>query len=162
MFLLLLPLSPVRHGWWWCGSRGTLRAARDRAVADPGPVAHRLSGFPAFRLSEPDGLTGIKTGSNVNRERKCFSAAIRPDLAAVDGQIAQRAGGMAVVPDNGEPLSPQAADLVRRIAHVFLDEPAVCVPRTSSTSCDQAVFVDHAADASVSPDVVSLNIDWFG
>jgi DNA-binding PucR family transcriptional regulator len=31
---------------------------------------------------------------------------------------------MAVVPDNGQPLSPQAADLVRRIARVFLDEPA--------------------------------------
>jgi len=28
------------------------------------------------------------------------------------------------VADNGEPLSPQAADLVRRIARVFLDEPA--------------------------------------
>jgi DNA-binding PucR family transcriptional regulator len=31
---------------------------------------------------------------------------------------------MAVVPDAGEPLSPQAADLVRRIARLFLDEPA--------------------------------------
>ena len=31
---------------------------------------------------------------------------------------------MAVVPDAGEPLSPQAADLVRRIARAVLDEPA--------------------------------------
>jgi DNA-binding PucR family transcriptional regulator len=31
---------------------------------------------------------------------------------------------MAVVADAGEPLSPQAADLIRRIARVFLDEPA--------------------------------------
>ena len=31
---------------------------------------------------------------------------------------------MAVVPDAGEPLSPQAADLIRQIAQVFLDEPA--------------------------------------
>jgi DNA-binding PucR family transcriptional regulator len=31
---------------------------------------------------------------------------------------------MAVMADAGEPLSPQAADLVRRIARVFLDEPA--------------------------------------
>ena len=38
----------------------------------------------------------------------------------------------------------------------------LCVPRTLSTSCDQAVFVDHATDASVSPDVVSLKIDRFG
>jgi hypothetical protein len=31
---------------------------------------------------------------------------------------------MGGVPDAGEPLSPQAADLVRRIARVFPDEPA--------------------------------------
>ena len=31
---------------------------------------------------------------------------------------------MAVVPDVGESLSPEAADLVRRVARVFLDEPA--------------------------------------
>ena len=36
------------------------------------------------------------------------------------------------------------------------------VPRTSSTSCDQAVFVDHAADARVSSDTVLLKIDRFG
>ena len=31
---------------------------------------------------------------------------------------------MAVVADTREPLSPQAADLIRQIAQVFLDEPA--------------------------------------
>src|SRR6476646_3864730 len=62
--------------------------------------------------------------SSVNRERGCFSAAIRPNSVSVGGQIAQHAGRMAVVPDAGEPLSPQAADLVRRFARVFLDEPA--------------------------------------
>ncbi len=41
-------------------------------------------------------------------------------------------------------------------------EANLCVPRILSTSCDQAVFVDHATDASVSPDVVSLKIDRFG
>jgi hypothetical protein len=38
----------------------------------------------------------------------------------------------------------------------------VWVPRISSTSCDQAVFVDHAADARVSSDTVLLKIDRFG
>jgi hypothetical protein len=38
----------------------------------------------------------------------------------------------------------------------------VWVPRISSTSCDQAVFVDHATDARVSSDTVLLKIDWFG
>jgi len=36
------------------------------------------------------------------------------------------------------------------------------VPRTSSTSCDQPVFVDHAIDASVPSDTVLLKIDPFG
>ena len=31
---------------------------------------------------------------------------------------------MAVVPEAGEALSPQAADLIRRVARVVLDEPA--------------------------------------
>jgi len=38
----------------------------------------------------------------------------------------------------------------------------LCVPKTLPTSYDQAVFVDRAADARVSPDVVSLKIDRFG
>jgi hypothetical protein len=39
---------------------------------------------------------------------------------------------------------------------------ALWVPRTSSTSCDEAVFVDHATDASVSSDAVLLKVDRFG
>jgi len=35
----------------------------------------------------------------------------------------------------------------------------VWVPRTASTSCDQAVFVDQAAGARVSSDAVRLKID---
>jgi hypothetical protein len=37
----------------------------------------------------------------------------------------------------------------------------LCVPKTSSTSCDQAIFVDHATGASVSSDTVLLKIDPF-
>jgi DNA-binding PucR family transcriptional regulator len=40
------------------------------------------------------------------------------------GRLHNGLGRLAAVPDTGEPLSPQAADLVRRIARVFLDEPA--------------------------------------
>ncbi len=36
------------------------------------------------------------------------------------------------------------------------------VPKTSSTSCDQAIFVDQATGASVSSDAVLLEIDRFG
>ena len=36
------------------------------------------------------------------------------------------------------------------------------VPKTSSTSCDQAIFVDQATDASLSPDAVLAEIDRLG
>ena len=38
----------------------------------------------------------------------------------------------------------------------------LCVPKTSSTSRDQAIFVDQATDASVSSDAVLLKVDRFG
>jgi hypothetical protein len=36
------------------------------------------------------------------------------------------------------------------------------VPKTSSTSCGQAVFVDQATDASLSSDAVLSEIDRLG
>jgi hypothetical protein len=38
----------------------------------------------------------------------------------------------------------------------------LCVPKTSFKSCDQAIFVDQATDASVSSDALLLKIDRFG
>jgi len=61
---------------------------------------------------------------NVDGQSKRFSAAIRLDPAVLAGQIAQHAGRVDVVADAGELLSPQAAELVRRIARMILDEPA--------------------------------------
>ena len=37
--------------------------------------------------------------------------------------------------------------------------PTLWVPKTSSRSCDQAIFVDQASDASVFPDAALLKID---
>ena len=39
---------------------------------------------------------------------------------------------------------------------------AVCAPITSSASCDEAVFVDQAADVSMSSDTVLIEVDRFG
>jgi hypothetical protein len=38
----------------------------------------------------------------------------------------------------------------------------LCVPKTLSASCDQAIFVDQAASASLSSDAVVVEVDWFG
>jgi hypothetical protein len=39
---------------------------------------------------------------------------------------------------------------------------ALCVPKTSSRSCEQAIFVDQATDASLPPEAVLLKVDRFG
>jgi hypothetical protein len=39
---------------------------------------------------------------------------------------------------------------------------SLCVPKTSSTSHDQAVFVDQATDVSLFPDAVLVEIDRLG
>ena len=43
-----------------------------------------------------------------------------------------------------------------------LKDGDVCVPKTSSTSSDQAVFVDQATDAGLPSNAVPAEIDWFG
>jgi hypothetical protein len=38
----------------------------------------------------------------------------------------------------------------------------LCVPTTSSASCDQAIFVDQASDVGLFPDAVVVEIDRLG
>jgi hypothetical protein len=49
-------------------------------------------------------------------------------------------------------------------ARIWLRERlgALWVPRTSSTSRDQAILVDQATDASLSPDAILIEIDRIG
>ena len=57
----------------------------------------------------------------------------------------------------------EALAKVERAFRAFsADLDILWTPETSSTSRDQAVFVDHATEVSVFSDVVLLKIDWFG
>jgi hypothetical protein len=42
------------------------------------------------------------------------------------------------------------------------DAQSLCVPKTLSTSCDQAIFVDQATDASLPSDAVVLKATGSG
>jgi hypothetical protein len=44
-------------------------------------------------------------------------------------------------------------------AQAQLPGQGLCVPKMSSTSCDQAVFVDQATDTSLPSDAVLVEID---
>ncbi len=56
---------------------------------------------------------------------------------------------------------PQAAMTPAQVTGVIATQ-RLWVPRTSSMSCDQPVFVDHATDASVPSDAVLLKVGPFG
>ena len=58
----------------------------------------------------------------------------------------------------GQATTILAADLF----HVDTVLLRLCVPKTSSTSCDQAVFVDQATDMCLSSDAVLVEIDRLG
>jgi hypothetical protein len=70
-------------------------------------------------------------------------------------------GGLAV--PGGEPVIGQAqvdpGGLDRGVPGLGLH---LCVPKTSSTSCDQAIFVDQATGASLFSDAVLAGVDWRG
>ena len=70
-------------------------------------------------------------------------------------------------PAPGPRPAPELARYDRRaITHGGPAAPAapaaLCVPKTSSTSCDQAVFVDQATGVSLPSDAVPVEIDRFG
>jgi hypothetical protein len=52
--------------------------------------------------------------------------------------------------------------LVVLVGRSLLPGLVVCVPKTLSTSCGQAIFGDGAAGQSPSSDAVLLYFDWFG
>ena len=71
---------------------------------------------------------GAVTDSHGNGGSKCFSAAIYPGSVVIGGQTAQQVGRMAVVPDAGEPFSPQAAAICGRRRGRTGWLPNLCVP----------------------------------
>jgi hypothetical protein len=70
---------------------------------------------------------------------------------------------MAVVPGAGEPLSPQAADLVRRIARMVLDEPAGLMAEVYaavSAAADEPLRSEPVLAAEVDASTRANVLDW--
>jgi DNA-binding PucR family transcriptional regulator len=70
---------------------------------------------------------------------------------------------MAVVPDAGEPLSPQAADLVRRIARGVLDEPADLMAEVQaavSAAADEPLRSEPVLAAEVAASTQANVLHW--
>jgi hypothetical protein len=91
------------------------------------------------------------------------------DVARTDCEIGDRNLGSAIPFEPrvrlarkraGILLGPCLENVRRAAAKAVLS--TLCVPITSSTSCHQAVFVDQAADPSLSSDAVQVEVDRFG
>jgi hypothetical protein len=97
------------------------------------------------------------TVGHVNRERRCFSAAFRPDSALVDGHSAQQAGRMAVVLDAGE--HRPCSQLPVRPA---FPPRAPCVPdkRVKPVLGGNSFGVYHLEQAAQVADPVDLAWTW--
>jgi DNA-binding PucR family transcriptional regulator len=70
---------------------------------------------------------------------------------------------MAVVPEAAEPLSPQAADLVRRIARAILDEPAELMDQVQaavSAAADEPLRSEPVLAAEVAASTRSNVLAW--
>ena len=70
---------------------------------------------------------------------------------------------MTVVPEAGEPLSPQAADLVRRIARTVLDEPAALMDQIQaavSAAADEPLRSEPVLAAEVAASTRSNVLYW--
>ena len=121
--------------------------------------------------------------------RRAIESVVRPgdivlDVGAGSGILsvfAARAGAARVYAVERTPAAVLARELaaangvaeIVRVIHgdvtdVELPERAdvivseLWVPRISSTSCDQAIFVDHATDSRAPSDTVLLKVDGFG
>jgi hypothetical protein len=70
--------------------------------------------------------------------------------------------GCLTVLSRGQASKDAELSVLRHENAVLRRQIGLWVPRISSTSCDQAVFVDHAADARMSSDTVLLKIGRFG
>ena len=106
----------------------------------------------------PDGLADAGAASdpsdNPGRAVPVQPAAIRsqedrPFAAFTDGQIDRPR--RARCQRDGDDLAAFSGDGQRPVAAFGAE---LCVPKTSSASCDQPIFVDQASDASVSSDAV--------
>jgi hypothetical protein len=85
---------------------------------------------------------------------------VRPGGVVMPQVLGQRPAQMMIIDDQQlvEELPPKGPDHPRADGVIR----GLWVPRTSSTSCDQPVFVDHATDASAPSDTVLLKIDRLG
>jgi hypothetical protein len=120
-----------------CTGLGTLAARRFNPVM---PSAVRFSKGPYLAL----------IAEELGRSRRRSRVAGRYNLVLCPACASREPARSACTGGSSGPYSTK------------VQQPTLCVPKTSSTSCDQAIFVDQATDARLSSDAVLTEIDRLG
>jgi hypothetical protein len=142
-------------------------------ITDRLPVPYR--GLPRPPLSSKPRIAAVMDRFVAERAlvlRPAAGNALRERTVPVHDEAAQAIRDLVKLreaqPDQGI-FDP---DLGRTVRYLFLRNgvlanadylfASLCVPITSSTSCDQVIFVDQATNVSVFSDTVPVEVDRFG
>jgi hypothetical protein len=94
-------------------------------------------------------------------DRSCAAASTLPAARAAVADIVSSGRGDGPRWNAADLLATLGVDLPA-IQRQMRAEYGLCVPKTSSTLCDQAVFVDEASGVGLPSDAVPVEIDRFG
>ena len=148
------------------GAGRVIAAGRNRAVLDqlPATVTVALGGpGDAAALAEAAGQDGIHVIVDYlwgQPTEAAIAAITRRGLAHAAPQVR-----LVEVGQMAGPVIALPADVLRSSGLEVLGSgpgTILCVPITSSTSCDQPIFVDHATDVSLFSDAVQVEDDRLG
>ena len=134
-----------------------LKRARRRDI--PGKATAIMAALRGPQLGQPPAITAayavtvrsqVAVITTLNEQVKTLQSEVEADLGRhLDAEIYLSQPGLGPI-------------LGARVLGEFGDDPHLCVPKTSSTSCDQAIFVDQATGVSLPSDAVPVVIDRFG
>src|ERR1019366_4050361 len=126
-------------------------------MSGPNARAARRPDGPSLKITP--GWSAIRSPSSMSR---CASAeVVEPAVApARRRNRASRAASKRI--ERGEVMYYIVTYALQRFGAGWRAPGCLCVPITSSTSCDQVIFVDQAIDVSLSSDAVQVEVDRLG
>jgi hypothetical protein len=86
-----------------------------------------------------------------------------PPTLNASAPAAALSAGRPQAPTSPAGAARQSGDAHHAARHTTAAVPVIlCVPKTSSTSCDQAIFIDQSTDTSLFSDAVLIEVDRLG
>ena len=147
-----MPVLTVNVGRSPAGER--LASARQQAAGRLAPASVAAVASPQLTRQALFEQAGVIATANLGE--LLDTAAL---LASQPVPAGTRVGVVSNTRGAGVLAADACGDAGLQVASLAADTQQVCVPITSSMSCDQAIFVDQATDVSLVSDAVQVEID---